>query len=275
MLWHQQSLEIDLDIAPTIMLMGKGAIGRGPVDRYNLPGVWCLHLYSGQGEVEIDGVAYPIQPGYASIMPPGVDNAYRAPKRFDALYVHFTLTTGRGRRLVRVMQDTGDRFNDLWSNLETAIAYRGSIPRRSDVIVWDILWQLALSEHQMGPSLADSPWSSAGRPHFGLRAMQLIEYRLAERLSVESLACELDISHSTLTRTIKAITGDTVIRYILKRRVERAQLLLRYSPKTIGEVARDVGIPDMQQFNKTIRRFLGASPTQLRAARYDDNLRGS
>lgn len=72
------------------------------------------------------------------------------------------------------------------------------------------------------------------------------------------------VSHNHLTRLFKAATGDTVVGYIRRRRLDRARHLLRASTLSIPAVAASVGIPDLQAFNKACRRELGASPRALR-----------
>jgi transcriptional regulator GlxA family with amidase domain len=47
--------------------------------------------------------------------------------------------------------------------------------------------------------------------------------------------------------------------------MERARHLLRESTLSIPAVAAAVGIGDLQAFNKTCRRELGASPRAVRA----------
>jgi len=52
---------------------------------------------------------------------------------------------------------------------------------------------------------------------------------------------------------------------VRKCRLERAVHLLLYSDMPVKQVACDVGIPDLQLFNKTIRRTFGLAPRVLRA----------
>ena len=46
--------------------------------------------------------------------------------------------------------------------------------------------------------------------------------------------------------------------------MERARYLLEHSTMPIKAIARDVGIPDLHLFNKTVRRELGKSPREVR-----------
>jgi AraC-like DNA-binding protein len=55
-----------------------------------------------------------------------------------------------------------------------------------------------------------------------------------------------------------------VTEYVRRRRVERARHLLLHSGLSIKQVACEVGLPDLQLFNKTIRRAYGVAPRSLR-----------
>ena len=94
--------------------------------------------------------------------------------------------------------------------------------------------------------------------------MAHIESHLAGTFEVPRIAAAVGISHNHLTRLFRATTGDTVVAYIRHRRMQRARHLLRESTLPIPTVAAAVGIPDLQAFNKTCRRELGAAPRALR-----------
>ncbi|MGH3489828.1 MAG: helix-turn-helix domain-containing protein, partial [Actinopolymorphaceae bacterium] len=122
--------------------------------------------------------------------------------------------------------------------------------------VWAALWRVA----QLGTP------AEAGRPHAAVgTAIAYIESNLAGDLTVPTVARAAGVSHNHLTRLFRAETGDTVVGYIRRRRIERARHLLRESTLPIPTVAASVGIGDLQAFNKTCRRLLGAAPRAVRA----------
>ena len=94
----------------------------------------------------------------------------------------------------------------------------------------------------------------------------LIEARLRENLSVPDLADEAQLSQNYLARAFRVRYGVTVPHYVLRRRVELARQLLTTSRMSIKQVAAEVGLPDIQHFNKQFRRLTGVSPTAYRTA---------
>jgi transcriptional regulator GlxA family with amidase domain len=79
------------------------------------------------------------------------------------------------------------------------------------------------------------------------------------------LAHEVGISHNHLTRLFRAATDQTVVEAIARRRMERARHLLQFSNMPVKEIAVQVGMPDLQHFNKAVRRHLGGAPTKVRS----------
>ena len=94
----------------------------------------------------------------------------------------------------------------------------------------------------------------------------LIEARLRDNLSVPDLADRAQLSQNYLARAFRARYGMTVPHYVLRRRIELARHLLTTSRLSIKQVAAEVGLPDIQHFNKQFRRLAGVSPTAYRAA---------
>ena len=98
-----------------------------------------------------------------------------------------------------------------------------------------------------------------------IRVREAIELQLSEPLRVADIACAAEISHNHLTRLFHAATGKTVVAYIRERRVDRATRLLRHTTMPVKQIAAQVGLPDLHQFNKVIRGATGLSPRAVRA----------
>jgi transcriptional regulator GlxA family with amidase domain len=93
---------------------------------------------------------------------------------------------------------------------------------------------------------------------------QIIQSRLSEPLKLTGLARSAGVSPAHLTRLFRSELSETVTDYLRKCRLDRAWHLLLHSDLPIKQVACDVGIQDLQLFNKTIRRAFGVAPRALR-----------
>lgn len=78
------------------------------------------------------------------------------------------------------------------------------------------------------------------------------------------LAQELAISVSQLNRRLKTITGYPSSVYILQVKLNKARKLLSTQNKTIGEVATECGIYDVNYFSRIFKRHIGVTPSQYK-----------
>ncbi|WP_329331739.1 AraC family transcriptional regulator [Streptomyces sp. NBC_00663] len=257
----RQQVELALDMPPQVANAGVGVHGAaGPHEVFRLPRLWQLHLYSYSGTLEFGGVAHPIRPGHLSLVPPDteVHFHYDAP-RCEHLYAHFRLPGSGERRRLPAMQDTGADAAALSGLLRQAVAASTQSPLRASAELWTVLWRTT--------TLTGSADDSPSPRHPALRtAMAHIEEHLAGPLTIPAVARAAGVSHTHLTRLFREDTGYTVVGYIRQRRMERARHLLNASTLAIPAIAAAVGIADLQAFNKTCRRELGASPRAVRQA---------
>ncbi len=78
------------------------------------------------------------------------------------------------------------------------------------------------------------------------------------------LAEELAISISQLNKKLNATTGYPSSSYILQVKVDHAKKILSTRDKTIGEVAADCGIYDVNYFSRVFKKITGMTPTQYK-----------
>ena len=96
------------------------------------------------------------------------------------------------------------------------------------------------------------------------RVTSLIEDRLADDLSLTELASEVGLSPSHFSSLFRKETGFSPHQYVVQRRVERAQHLLRSTELPINEITSIVGFYDQSHLVRQIRRVLGVTPTSIR-----------
>jgi AraC family transcriptional regulator len=159
---------------------------------------------------------------------------------------------------VPVVQDAGAAAPVLSGLLRSALEASPSGSARTTAEVWTALWRIA--------SLGAAATDGDSRHPAVAAVIAFVEANLAQPLTVPALARMAGVSHNHLTRLFHAETGLTVIAYIRQRRLTRARHLLVASTLSIPAVAASVGIPDLQAFNKSCRRELGASPRAVRNA---------
>jgi AraC family transcriptional regulator len=102
-------------------------------------------------------------------------------------------------------------------------------------------------------------------PRKKLRAVvEYVEEHLDAGLTLERLAAVAHLSPYHFARQFKATTGLPPHQYVIARRVERAQQLLREGDSSLAEVAVEAGFSDQSQFSQSFKRVMGVTPRQYR-----------
>src|SRR5215204_1140389 len=96
------------------------------------------------------------------------------------------------------------------------------------------------------------------------RARDHIDRHYDEPLDLDVLARVAGVSKSHLVRSFRAAYGETPIRYLTRRRIERAQDLLRSANLTVTEVCMLVGFSSLGSFSSRFRQLVGETPTEYR-----------
>jgi transcriptional regulator GlxA family with amidase domain len=91
-----------------------------------------------------------------------------------------------------------------------------------------------------------------------------IDRYYAEPLDLTALATVGRISKFHLVRSFRAAYGETPIRYLTRRRLERAQDLLRSANLTVTEVCMLVGFASLGSFSSRFAELVGESPVAYR-----------
>ena len=91
-----------------------------------------------------------------------------------------------------------------------------------------------------------------------------IEEHLADDLGLAELAFEVGLSPSHFATLFRKTAGLSPHQYIVQRRLQRAQHLLRSTRLPMSEIAVSVGFYDQSHLDRQMRRVLGVTPTSLR-----------
>ncbi|MER9404380.1 AraC family transcriptional regulator [Mesorhizobium caraganae] len=98
------------------------------------------------------------------------------------------------------------------------------------------------------------------------RVLEHIEAALDEPLSIDRLSRVAGASSSHLRTWFKAAMGVTLHRYVLRRRVERACVLLQRGDLSTSEIAALTGFAHQSHLAYWMRREIGQTPRDLRRA---------
>ncbi|MBU2666667.1 AraC family transcriptional regulator [Actinoplanes bogorensis] len=96
---------------------------------------------------------------------------------------------------------------------------------------------------------------------FALRRVRdHIDRHSAAPLTLSALATLGGMSRFHLVRAFRAAYGETPMRYLSRRRIAKAQDLLRYANLTVTEVCMAVGYSSLGSFSSRFTALVGESP---------------
>jgi AraC family transcriptional regulator len=92
------------------------------------------------------------------------------------------------------------------------------------------------------------------------RALAYIEENLGKKMGIPELATLVSLSNSHFSRAFKRSLGLSPMAYVVKRRVERAKLMMISTGEQLAEIALACGFTDQSHLNRSFRRMIGMSP---------------
>lgn len=116
-------------------------------------------------------------------------------------------------------------------------------------------------------SRAPPPVEQEESPLYYQRIMQVVKEHIDNHLAtatLESAALAAALSSGYLSRLFKQKTGEGFSDYLLRRKMERAAVLLRDISLKTYEIAEAVGYDNPKNFSRSFKQFYGVSPREYR-----------
>lgn len=95
------------------------------------------------------------------------------------------------------------------------------------------------------------------------RTYEMIRQQYKEKLGINQVAEELNVSPSFLSRRIKAELNTTFVDILNQYRIREAIRLLEKGTMRIYEISDDVGFSEYKYFCAVFKRYTGTSPTEF------------
>jgi AraC family transcriptional regulator len=123
---------------------------------------------------------------------------------------------------------------------------------------------LSLQSHLYQAYSATPAWNLKARgglaPWQESRAKEAMDANLDKEITIARLAYDCGLSTSQFARAFRQSTGCPPHRWLLQRRIERAQDLLLTSDKTLSEIASACGFSDQSHLTRAFGQTVGTSP---------------
>ena len=96
------------------------------------------------------------------------------------------------------------------------------------------------------------------------RAMQYISEHIQQRIMVEEIAKAADLSPGYLSNVFKSVTGQTLMEYINRTKINLVKELVLNGQMTYSQAGEYVGISDSSYLSRLFRKYLGTTIRELR-----------
>ena len=99
---------------------------------------------------------------------------------------------------------------------------------------------------------------------FLTKIMDIIEENIADTdFDVSTIVSQMNMSHSSVLKKIKALTGVSLVEFVRKHRLNKAAMILKQEKISITEVAYMTGFSDPKYFSKCFSKQFGKTPTEF------------
>jgi AraC-like DNA-binding protein len=261
-------LEALASLQTRLLVAARVSVGRGwssgGVRPHQDPVGRLYWLRGGAARVSHGGRDYRLRPGRLYAIPAHTPFHYSCADSMDQCYLHFQATLfgcldpfySLGWRLEVACPDVRE-VDRLWDGVLDLHNHGGaSGVLAADGIFRQLLSRLVPTEGERGEALLAA---DRFRP-----VLEHVERHLAERIRLADLAALVYLQPTYFSNLFSATMGVPPMRYLNRRRVERARALLWLAERSIEEVARAVGFSDQFYFSRVFSRETGLSPSEYR-----------
>ena len=234
-----------------------------------------IWVAAGSGCHRIDGERIPARPGTVMLIGRGQVHVFEEARGLDATVIRFRdevvlegapgwLLAGRGGRVVPVTDADGARLGTLAGMLRAELE-RPADSRSAEIARHLVSVALLWFERWYDATRTEAREADDAEVQLHRRFARLLETDFAAHHDARHYADALGVPAASLSRALTDVTGHGTKELILDRVMLEAARLLRYTERTVGEVAHRVGYGDQLYFSRAFKRRFGESPLAYRA----------
>lgn len=279
---------MNIDHFHPILLKAGKAIHDGDWNWKNVrsPFFRIYYVVEGNASIEIGGTTFQLHPDNMYVIPPFALHTTSCQELFVHYYVHLYNPDHEGadlfneyqipvciksnkdkmalfERIVEMnpelsIENSDPQSYDNSHGLQESILQHNQKPFQTQLetlsiiflIISDVLKQSAHKVNQCDARIRS--------------VMEYINSHLSENFSTAGLARQACLSTEYFIRLFKQSVYYTPIQYVNAKRMERAQLLLAISDKSMSKIAEELGFSGLSYFVKTFKRITGLTPSRYR-----------
>lgn len=236
-------------------------------ERANLSSFLIVYTLSGQGELNYRGQTYELKPKSAFYINCQDHHEYHCAKddEWEFLWLHFNGSSALGyfeefmKNGFHILGSLDEFF------MESTLRRILSLTQKKDLhgelivssLIVSVLTQLLIENSSENLSLGFMP------PYLK-SVLKEMENRFQEPLSLDMLSQLTAVSKFHLAREFKRYMGITPNEYLILTRLNHAKELLKYSDRTVEEIAYSCGFNHVSHFISLFKRHEKTTPLKYR-----------
>ncbi|MCQ6559673.1 helix-turn-helix domain-containing protein [Paenibacillus mendelii] len=230
-----------------------------PLANYDLFYVW-----SGIGEVELNGKSFPVGKGSCFLFRPGdhTSATHNPQKPLVLTYIHFDVKgpVDLVPEPYRMLNDTIDFEHLLSRYVRLFLVKTFAAEEEAQLILKQLIIHLLRDDHE-SPVERKSSNQLTEAIH---EIANYIRQNPGKAHRVEDLALRAQLSPRYFSIKFKELIGLSVQSYMIRTRIDRAQHLLMHAGMNVTEVADALGYRDIFFFSRQFKQYTGKSPSEIR-----------
>lgn len=236
---------------------------KAPIPNYDL-----LYIWSGEGNLKLNGTDYKLQQGSCFLFKPGdwTTATHNPMNPLVITYIHFDIESEPDMipGPYRILQDRIHFESLLTRYVRLFLVKTFGAETEGKLILKQLMIQL-LREEQAQSQLDEETMEINSQLFLTIREVaNYVQQHPGESHSVESLAARANFSPRYFSKKFKEIMGQTIQTYIVETRIKRAEHLLHYTGMTVTEVADALGYNNVHFFSRQFKSYTGKSPSEIR-----------
>lgn len=283
-------LAVNMEIMPRIIWMGFVSYKnpwihfRRSIDEYVL-----YIVKSGQMHIQENGVRYTLHKGHVFLLEPNLEHEGFERHPCDYYYIHFKHPDieaqsienmdSFAKGLLLEEQDQGENsecgrcilakhfvledkaaFDQVQNSLQGLLhLYRRKHYNRSLIALKVSELFIRLSRANLLMELRNNKCNTKGI----VKAHELLDYihhNYPSKITGKEIESIFECNFDYMNRIFNQLTGSSIMRYLIKVRINHAQELLLATHLSISEIAFLVGFQDIYYFSKVFKKVVGLSP---------------
>jgi AraC-like DNA-binding protein len=276
--------------------------GEQPFDYHSHQEYEIYFFHAGDCKYLINNRIYDLQPGDIILLDgmtlhkpnPGIGSTYtRSMLHFSPTWLHDLLSAlgmtslldpfkKLNNCLLRTGYDESGQFVDgrmkriagLMADINEDMQKTGKKNNLLEVELKLEFVQLLLKIYKMSQKeLAQVTSQKSEKEHHAESIASWINAHFAEKISLDRIAAELNLSKYYTSHVFKEVTGFTVMEYVMGCRLNQVRYLLEMEPDlSLTEISSATGFESVAHFSRFFKEKMGITPSQYRKNKLNRNI---